>query len=92
VLCNLRARFNLLQSVADVADIISVFWFCPVSLTLFLEPDFEIRRFDSIHILDFIQVVLLWVVIYFFFLYMPNHESPVRLSNAPGSMPPGLAP
>src|SRR5260370_14599139 len=52
-----------LQSVADVADIISVFWFCPLSLTLFLEPDFEIRRFDPIHILDFIQLVILWVVI-----------------------------
>jgi len=63
------------QSVADVADIISVFWFCPVSLILFLEPDFELRRFDPIHILDFIQVILLWVVIYFFFLYMPTHES-----------------
>src|SRR5439155_1106569 len=76
VICNLYVQVvQPLQSVADVADIISVFWFCPVSLTLFLEPDFEIRRFDPIHILDFIQVVLLWVVIYFFFLYMPNHES-----------------
>jgi len=63
------------QDAADIADIISVFWFCPVSLTLFLEPDFEFRRFDPIHILDFIQVVLLWIVIYFFFLYMPTHES-----------------
>ena len=76
VLCNIYVQLvQPLQSVADVADIISVFWFCPVSLTLFLEPDFEIRRFDPIHILDFIQVVLLWVVIYFFFLYMPSHES-----------------
>jgi len=63
------------QRVADIADIISVFWFCPTSLLLFLEPDFEPRRFDPLHILDFIQVVLLWVVIYFFFLYMPSHES-----------------
>ncbi len=75
-LCNMFVQFvQPLQSVADVADIISVFWFCPASLTLFLEPDFELRRFDPIHILDFIQVVLLWVVIYFFFLYMPTHEA-----------------
>ena len=75
-LCNIYVQFvQPLQSVADVADIISVFWFCPASLTLFLEPDFDLRRFDPIHILDFIQVVLLWVVIYFFFLYMPTHES-----------------
>jgi len=75
-LCNMFVQFvQPLQSVADVADIISVFWFCPASLTLFLERDFELRRFDPIHILDFIQVVLLWVVIYFFFLYMPTHEA-----------------
>jgi signal transduction histidine kinase/CheY-like chemotaxis protein len=75
-LFNIYVQFvQPLQSLADVADIISVFWFCPASLTLFLEADFELRHFDPIHILDFIQVVLLWVVIYFFFLYMPNHES-----------------
>src|SRR5882724_9982834 len=75
-LCNMFVQFvQPLRSVADVADIISVFWFYPASLTLFLEPDFELRRFDPIHILDFIQVVLLWVVIYFFFLYMPTHEA-----------------
>jgi len=59
----------------DLSILISVFWFCPASLTLFLEPDFELRRFDPIYILDFIQIVLLWVVIYFFFLYMPSHEA-----------------
>jgi two-component system, cell cycle sensor histidine kinase and response regulator CckA len=58
----------------DLSILISVFWFCPASLTLFLEPDFEPRRFDPIHILDFVQIVLLWIVIYFFFLYMPSHE------------------
>src|SRR5438876_874550 len=52
VFCNIYVQLvQPVQSVADVADIISVFWFCPVSLTLFLEPDFEIRRFDPIHIL-----------------------------------------
>jgi len=61
--------------VASIADVISVFWFGPVSLTLFLEPGFELRRFDKIHLLDFLQVVLLWVVIYFFFLYMPSRET-----------------
>ncbi|HLZ12373.1 MAG TPA: ATP-binding protein [Candidatus Acidoferrum sp.] len=63
------------QSVADLADIIAVFWFCPTSLVLFLEPDFEPRRFDPLHLLDFIQVTLLWVVIYFFFTYMPTHAT-----------------
>lgn len=62
-------------SVTDLADIISIFWFGPVSLTLFLEPDFQPACFDRIHILDFIQVILFWVAIYFFFLYLPTHEA-----------------
>jgi len=75
-LCNIYVQaVHPSQAVADIADIVSVFWFCPVSLTLFLEPDFELNHFDPIHVLDFIQVVLLWVVIYFFFLYMPTHEA-----------------
>ncbi len=71
------------NEVANVADLLSVFWFCPASLVLFLEPDFEVRRFDPLHLLDFIQVGLLWVVIYFFFTYMPTHattESPMAHS------------
>jgi len=63
-------------SLADLADAISVFWFGPVSLTLFLEPDLEPRRFDRIHLLDFAQAVLLWIVIYLFFHYLPTHPTP----------------
>ena len=82
----LNLYVELLQpssEVANVADLLSVFWFCPASLVLFLEPDFEVRRFDPLHLLDFIQVGLLWVVIYFFFTYMPTHattESPIAHS------------
>src|SRR5262249_9165784 len=75
-LCNIYVQWvRPVQSLGDIADIISVFWFCPASLMLFLEPDFELRRFDPIHILDFVQVALLWIVVYYFFLYMPNHAA-----------------
>ena len=79
-LCDLYAELVPGSSkIATLGDVFSVFWFGPVSLTLFLEPDFELGRFDKIHILDFIQVVLSWIVIYFFFLYMPGRE----ISNSP---------
>lgn len=79
-MCDLYAEFVPgSPRVATLGDIVSVFWFGPVSLTLFLEPDFELRRFDRIHILDFIQVALSWIAIYFFFLYMPARE----ISNSP---------
>src|SRR5579872_1108350 len=66
--------FDGSRTLAELADMISVFWFGPVSLSLFLDPDFEPSRFDRIHILDFIQVVLFWIAIYFLFLYLPVHE------------------
>ncbi|HUL76163.1 MAG TPA: ATP-binding protein [Vicinamibacteria bacterium] len=75
-LCTLYAELiEPSRSIVDLADAISVFWFGPVSLTLFLEPDFTPRRFDRIHLLDFVQVVLLWIVIYLFFHYLPTHET-----------------
>ena len=65
----------------EISDQISVFWLAPLSFTLFLEPDFEFRKFDPIHLLDFVQIVLFWVAIYFFFLFLPLHV----FVNEPGS-------
>jgi signal transduction histidine kinase/CheY-like chemotaxis protein len=59
-------------AVNALSDYISVFWLAPLSFTLFLEPDFEPGRFDPVHILDFIQIVVFWIAIYFFFLFLPT--------------------
>ena len=59
-------------SILDLSDYISVFWLAPLSFTLFLEPDFEPGRFDPLHILDFLQIVVFWIAIYFFFLFLPT--------------------
>lgn len=61
------------SAILELADEISVFWLAPLSFTLFLEPDFEVSNFDPIHLLDFAQIVLFWVAIYFFFLFLPLH-------------------
>jgi signal transduction histidine kinase/ActR/RegA family two-component response regulator len=54
------------------ADIISIFWFSPVCVTLFLSEDFEIKRFDAVHVFDFVQVALFFVAVYYYFLYLPS--------------------
>ena len=59
-------------AAGSLSDYISVFWLAPLSFTLFLEPDFETSRFDPVHILDFIQIVVFWIAIYFFFLFLPT--------------------
>jgi len=66
----ISAQFLALSpNVPSWADAIFVFFFGPVSLTLFLEPDFEHRRFDRIHILDFTQVLLFCIAVYLFWQY-----------------------
>ena len=59
-------------AIVSLSDYISVFWLAPLSFTLFLEPDFETNTFDPIHLLDFIQIVVFWVAMYFFFLFLPT--------------------
>ena len=61
-----------IPAAGSLSDYISVFWLAPLSFTLFLEPDFETSRFDPVHILDFIQIVVFWIAIYFFFLFLPT--------------------
>ena len=38
-----------------------------VGMTLFLEPDYEPRRFDPLHWADFVQTLLLWITLYVYF-------------------------
>jgi len=39
----------------------------PLGMTLFLEPDYEPRRFDPLHWADFVQTLLLWITLYVYF-------------------------
>jgi signal transduction histidine kinase/CheY-like chemotaxis protein len=66
--------------LTELSDEVSVFWLAPLSLTLFLPPDFELKKFDYIHLLDFAQIVVFWVAVYFFFLFLPIHV----FANEPG--------
>jgi signal transduction histidine kinase/DNA-binding response OmpR family regulator len=54
-----------------------LFAFCtvPLGMTLFLDPDFEPRRFDRLHILSFMQLLLFWITAYLFFSYLPPQSS-----------------
>jgi signal transduction histidine kinase/CheY-like chemotaxis protein len=63
-----------LPILGQLADMLSVFWYGPTCLMLFLDADFEPREFDKIHILDFLQVILFWIAIYFYFTYLPSHD------------------
>jgi diguanylate cyclase (GGDEF)-like protein len=57
------------------------FWFAPLAMALFLDPDHETGRLDAVMALDFVQGVLVCVAAYLYFFYLPKAESPSELSH-----------
>lgn len=50
------------------------FWFAPLGMALFLDPDHETGRIDALIALDFLQGVLVCVTAYVYFFYLPNFD------------------
>ncbi|HTW63125.1 MAG TPA: response regulator [Bryobacteraceae bacterium] len=63
----LAEAVDLLANSHEIGDSIFQFSTLPLGMTLFLEPDFELRRFDPLHWADFIQTFLLWLTLYVYF-------------------------
>jgi diguanylate cyclase (GGDEF)-like protein len=57
------------------------FWFAPLAMALFLDPEHETGRLDAVMALDFVQGVLICVAAYVYFFYLPKAESPSELSH-----------
>jgi diguanylate cyclase (GGDEF)-like protein/PAS domain S-box-containing protein len=56
------------------------FWFLPLALALFLDPDSEQNRLATI--LDVVQAALFYVTAYLFFVYFPRSESMTDLAKS----------
>ncbi len=51
------------------------FWFAPLAMALFLEPEHETGRIDAILVLDFVQAMLVCMAAYLYFFYLPKSDS-----------------
>jgi signal transduction histidine kinase/CheY-like chemotaxis protein len=81
---------QVLQTVHDVVPLspfwqwlsstLFVFWYGAMSMAVFLDSDFEPKRFDRIHVFDFIQAIVFWIAV---FLYFSGHSSH---SQTPGGL------
>jgi PAS domain S-box-containing protein len=59
------------------------FWFTPMGMALFLDPESEARGFDILVILDFTQAIVFGVAAYLYFFYLPApSQSGTELSHA----------
>ncbi len=83
------------QALATYSDVLEVsefsqwaenllfsFWFVPLAMALFLDPDRERRGFDWLLVLDFVQAVLFCIAAYLYFFYIPRSESPTEFAHS----------
>jgi diguanylate cyclase (GGDEF)-like protein len=67
--------------VVPFANLLFSFWFAPLAMALFLDPEHDHGRLDTLMALDFAQGVLVCVAAYLYFFYIPKSESPSELSH-----------
>jgi diguanylate cyclase (GGDEF)-like protein len=70
--------YNELSSVpvtSWILNLIFSFWFAPLAMALFLDPEHETGRLDALMALDFVQGVLVCVAAYLYFFYLPKAGS-----------------
>ena len=68
--------------ILPFTNLLFSFWFAPLAMGLFLDPERENGRLDAVIALDFVQAVLVCVAAYLYFFYIPKSESPSELSHS----------
>jgi diguanylate cyclase (GGDEF)-like protein len=64
-----------------VNNLLFCFWFAPLAMALFIDPEYEAGTIDALRALDFVQGVLVCVAAYLYFFYLPKAESPGQLAH-----------
>jgi diguanylate cyclase (GGDEF)-like protein len=64
-----------------VNNLLFCFWFAPLAMALFLEPEREAGNIDALRALDFVQAMLVCIAAYLYFFYLPKAESPGQLAH-----------
>jgi diguanylate cyclase (GGDEF)-like protein len=67
--------------VAWMNNLLFCFWFVPLAMALFLDPEHEAGHVDALTALDFVQAVLVCVAAYVYFFYLPKSENPGELAH-----------
>lgn len=65
-----------------ITNLLFCFWFVPLAMAMFLDPDQGAGALDSLIALDFVQAVLVCVAAYLYFFYLPKAENPSELAHS----------
>ncbi len=68
--------------VSWINNLLFCFWFVPLAMTMFLDPEHEAGHLDALVALDFIQAVLVCVAAYLYFFYLPKSDNPSELAHS----------
>jgi signal transduction histidine kinase/CheY-like chemotaxis protein len=68
---------------AWVSEVLFVFWFSPLSISLLVPPDFDSKKFDRLIILDLFQATLFWMAVDIYF----SHPASASLSTSDATLP-----
>ncbi len=68
--------------LAWIINLLFCFWFVPLAMAMFLDPENESGRLDTLVVLDFVQAVLVCVAAYLYFFYLPKAESNSELAHS----------
>ena len=69
------------NAVAWLTNLLFCFWFAPLAMALFLDPERETGEVDSLLVLDFVQGVLVCITAYVYFFYLPKSNAGDGLSH-----------
>jgi diguanylate cyclase (GGDEF)-like protein len=69
------------QPVQWLNNLLFCFWFAPLAMALFIDPDREAGSIDPLRALDFVQAVLVCVAAYVYFFYLPKAATPGQLAH-----------
>jgi diguanylate cyclase (GGDEF)-like protein len=67
--------------ISWITNLVFCFWFAPLAMALFLDPEHETGRLDALMALDFAQGMLVCITAYVYFFYLPKSESPGELAH-----------
>jgi diguanylate cyclase (GGDEF)-like protein len=68
--------------VSGVENFLFCFWFAPLAMAIFLDPDNQAGALDALVALDFVQAILVCVAAYLYFFYIPRSESTGQLAHS----------
>jgi diguanylate cyclase (GGDEF)-like protein len=67
--------------VAWIDNMLFCFWFVPMAMALFLDPEDQAGKLDALVAIDFVQAVLVCIAAYLYFFYLPKAEAPGELAH-----------